>query len=253
MTYNGIVDRIVDNLGKPDRSSTFMAIVKKDIFDTITKLYRKSEPIKKDSGLIAITDVAQVDDVPDDFFIPLEVLFFNADSQRYPVKELQYEEYMRWNPDITTDDTAFGVFDVSSSPAPLIYTPENFDFDGLVGYTFTDTNPQQLVWKPAINGYYQIFYSTSFGSTEITDLTTSPAFHIAFHELIVIDVTIKHLVRRLGGLTDQISLFALQQQIKSYKDERTELLSEFAGFINVNTSTPILGYWDFMNDPSMLL
>lgn len=309
MTYADIVSRIANNIGLPSQSSVFLSITKKDIYDAISKIYRKVEPIKATYELTISSDetvltsgtlvtgrrytitsyqtgddftnvgaASNADDVeftatgttpttwtnsseitpsvqeitlPDDFFVPLEVLFYNSDGLRYPSKELQYEEYMRWNPDIEAESESFGQFDVTSTPAPFLYTRENFDFDGLVGYTFSDSNPQKLLWKPAIGGSLKIYYSNY--STSAISLTSSPDFHAIFHELIVVEVTIRQLIRKLSTLSDTVQSFGLQAEIKHYKDERTELLSNLSGYVNRNVETPTIAPFDFMNDPNMII
>ncbi len=263
MTYAEIVNRIANNLGKDNQSSVFTSITKLDIIDAMDKIYRKVEPVKVDFtatitiAASSLTLAASNPAVPPTtpltypFLVPLEVLFFNSDGQRFPCKELQYEEYIRWNPDVTADQTSFGQFDITSTPMPLLYTQENFDFDGLVGYAFSDTNPQQLLWKPAIAGSVKIYYVTY--ENTLSALTASPNIHRVFSDLIVLTVTIKQLTRILGGITDQIKLFATTRQITEFKEELAGALKDYAGFVNRDASTPVITPFDFLNDYNMLI
>jgi len=254
LIYSDVIDRIFTNTGsKGNRDATLVETTKKDIYDSIIKIYRKAEPIKKENPTtITITTVAQIATLPTDFFLPREVLFYATDGQRYDSRELEYEEYMRWNPDSEVLTTSFSELLTPVTPAELTYTKENFDYDGLVGYSFTDSDPQTLVWKPAINGTIKIYYSSFPADVELV-LTESPAMHKVFHELIVLDVTIKQLVRKLGETIDQIKLFALQNSINYYKAERADMLKDFLVYVNTNTSTPIIEPFDFLNDPEMML
>lgn len=251
MTYQDIIDRVIDNLGKPEQSSVFLSIIKKDIYDVLLKLYRKAEPIKAEQDA-TITDASQEVAVASDFFLPLEVLFYDSDGLRFPTKELQYEEYLRWDPDVEASTTSFSELVTGASPASMIYTKENFDLDGLVGYVFIDESAVKLKWKPAINGSLKIYYVT-YPTSVISTLTSSPAFHKIFHELIVLEVTIKHIVRRLGKVSNEIELYGLQQQLSHYKRERDETLSNFAGFVNRNVSAPVVEMFDFLNDYGMTI
>ena len=251
MTYNAIIDRVLTNIGR-EKSATFLETVKKDIFDIITKIYRKTEPIRQEnSTTITITTASQEVAVPSDFFVPLEVLFYDSDGLHFPCKELEYEEYLRWNPDTQQITTSFNELVTSATPISQAYTQENFDLDGLIGYTFSNALAQKLLWKPAVNGTIKLFYSAL--PSAITALTGEAQLNVAFHELIVLGVTIKQLVRRLKDTSDQMKLIGLQTEIKYYQTEWNETLSNFNGFVNRNTSTPVITPFDFLNDSSMLL
>ena len=307
-TYQGIVNAIADNLGKPDQSSLWLRIVKDDIYTEMCKIYRKIQPIKAEyttsvlstssaitSGTLTagkrytITTYVSNDDftnvgassnatgitfiatgttptewlhgstltpdcqniaLPSDFFLPLEVLFYNTDGNRYPCKELQKEEYARWNPNVTLATTSFNDIVTQATPFPIIYSQENADYDGLIGYCFPDTNPKVLDWKPAITGSVKIFYAVYPAST-ISALTASPDIHTIYQDLIVLGVTIQHLIRRLSGVKDQFELVGLQSAINRYAEDYKETLSNFNGYVNVNVSTPIITSFDFLNDPNM--
>lgn len=256
MTYAQIIRRVLantNNLGAKEPS--YLETMKDDIIDEINVLYRKAEPVKQelDTDLV-ITTAAQEAPMPEDMFIPKEVLFYNSDGHQFVAKELQYEEYMRWNPAVEAETSSFAEL-VSTPLVPVaqVYTQENADFDGLVGYTFTDTYPQNLLWKPAITGSAKIFYSTFFNPEPLTDLTESPAFNKCFHDLIVLGATIRRLTRALTTIVDQIQLFALQTALKQFKEQRTELLKDFIGFVNTNTSTPVIEPWDFLNNYNDLI
>lgn len=256
MTYAEIIRRVLantSNLGTKEPS--YLETMKDDIADEINALYRKAEPIKQELETdIAITTESQESDMPEDLFIPREVLFYNSEGHRFAAKELQYEEYMRWNPSAEGETTSFAeLVDISLTPVAEVYTQENADFDGLVGYTFTDSYPQKLLWKPAITGSAKVFYSVAYDFTALTDLTESPVFNRVYHDLIVIGATIRRLTRILTTITDQIQLFAVQTALKHYKEQRTELLKDFIGFVNTNVSTPAVEPWDFLNNYNDLI
>jgi hypothetical protein len=316
MTYADIMDRIYTNVGSKGiahREPTLVETTKKDIYDSISKIYRKSQPIKDNiintiyaddtaitSGLLTIGRIYKINTfvtgdnfmnagailnatgeeflatattptvwtngselqpipnklyLPSNFFIPLEVIFKNSDGIPFARTELQYEEYLRWNTESESVSSSFN--DLISSPVtPLLIpiTKENQDYDGLIGYTFTDSNPQTLIWKPAISGTVQIGYSTFF-DTVITDanLSSSPDIHKSFSELIVLEVTIKQLIRKISETTDQVKLIALQSSVGHYKNERTELLKDFIGYVNTNTSTPVIEPFSFQQDLDRIL
>lgn len=251
MNYNEIIDRVANNLGKSTKSSVFLSIAKKDIYDAITKFYRKTEPIK-DTSEDAITVDAQELSLSSDFFMPLEVIFNDGEGLRYPSKELEYEEYLRWNPNTEVETTSFTELVTSATPQASIYTQENADFDGLVGYVFSDTNPQKLLWKPAINGTVYIYYST-YPTIDLSDLTASPDIYRVFHNLIVDEVTIRQLVRRLGEPKSDVELYGINSQLKHYRQERDEALNDLSGFVNVNAETPSIVPFNFLNAAEMYI
>ena len=249
-TYQGIVNAIADNVGERDQSSLWLRIVKDDIFTEMCKIYRKVKPIKvpfEDTLKSTFQELA----MPDDFFLPLEVIFFDTDGNRYPCKELQNEEFIRWNPNVTLATTSFNDIITDASPQPLYYTQENVDFDGLIGYSFFDTNPITLKWKPSINGSYQMLYSTY--PEVISSLTNSPDVHTVFQDLIVLGVTIQHLIRRLSGVKDQNEFMGTQAALNRYSDDYKETMNDFNGYVNSNISTPIISPFDFLNSPDMLI
>ncbi|MHB9147705.1 MAG: hypothetical protein ACYC2U_04725 [Candidatus Amoebophilus sp.] len=190
--------------------------------------------------------------LPSDFFLPLEVVFSNSESQRFPVRELQYEEYLRWNPNIVVETSSFTDLVTNAVPVPMAMTEENAMLDGLIGYVFSDTNPIRLKWKPAIDGVVQIFYAV-YPTSAISDLTASPDIHTIYQDLIVLGVTIQQLTRRLTSPKDQIELFGLQTAIKRFGEDYQETLKNFGGYVNTNTSAPIIQPFDFMNDYDMFI
>ena len=251
MTYRSIVDRVADNLGIDSQSSRFLAITKSDILDVLAKVYRKVEPIKAEKSY-TLTTAAQETALESDFFIPLEIIFNDSDGARFASKELTLEEFLRWNPDVEQTTVSFSELITSATPQTDPYTQENFDFDGLVGYVISDEATPKLKWKPAIAGTATMLYAV-FPTAESVTLTESPAFHKTFHELIVLEITIKHLVRRLSGAKDQIELIGIQSQISNYKRDRDETLSNLNGFVNRMVSTPVIEPFNFLNSSDMII
>lgn len=253
MNYAQIMSRIYDNVGRKDnnRPTGLTDTMRNDIFDSLNKIYRRTEPIKEENSGIIITSESQELEMPSGFFLPIEVIFNSTDSQRYPSKELEYEEFMRWNPETEFITTSFTELVTTATPQASIITQENLDYDGLVGYTFTDTKPQKLVWKPAINGTISIYHSVH--PILPIELDEAPDIHDVFHELIVLEVTIKNLTRKLDMVESEIQLYGLNQKIKHYKEERMEMLNNLSGFVNKNAETPRIIPFDFLSDYSMLV
>lgn len=253
--YTEIINRIADNLGRDNQSAIFSSIVKNDIVDSLSKIYRKTEPIKAVAEYnLAIESeegyYSEEISMPDDFFVPLEVVFISSDGRRYPTKEIEEEEFLRWKPTVLSTTSSFSEIVTSTTPIPMMGTKENFDLDGIIGYTFSDTIPQKLLWKPPVEGKVQIFYSSFVDEFGIAD---DLHIHKLFISLIVLDVTIKFLVRQLSKATTEIQLFGLRSQINEYKTEYTETLSNFAGYVNRNVSTPLIEPFDFQNDINMTI
>ena len=259
MTYNEMVRRIGHNLGFVSLNSAFISIAKKDIFDVVTMIMRKAEIPK-----ILFSDVIDDDEddatnptssitLPTDFYIPVEVMFFASSGNRFPEIEMTRETYERWNPNVNLTTESFASIVTSATPQELIWTTENFDFDGYIGYLFTDTQPQTLIWKPAVNGTVKIYYAV-FPLTMFTDLTTTPEIHQAFHSTIVDAVTLKMLVRRLTDKTlTEIQFVGIRSSIKEYKESFKESLADFTGYSKKTAETPIMEAFAFLNDPAMEL
>lgn len=251
MTYNDIINRVADNVGIENQSARFRTIAKQDIYDALLKVYRKTEPIKAEK-VTTITTAAQEITVETDFFIPLEVVFKDSDGLTFASKELTLEEFLRWNPDVEVETESFNELITSATPQSLSYTQENYDLDGLVGFVFADESSIKLKWKPAIAGTVTVLYAT-FPTSLVTVLTDSPSIHKAYHDLLVSEVTLKHLVRRLSGANNEIQLAGINSQISFFRKERDETLSNFNGFVNRTVSTPLMEPFDFLNSPDMLI
>jgi hypothetical protein len=238
-----------NNLG--NKEAGYLETMKDDMFDAINNIYRKAEPFKTELTTdFILTTVSQEVDVPDDFFVPKQVIFYNSDGQRYDSKELQYEEYMRWNPNVEVETSSFTELLTPVTPVVEIFTKENADYDGLVGFTFSDTDPQQLLWKPAIAGTAKLYYSQSYSTAVGTDLTLSPALFKAYHDLIVINVTIKRIVRMLTSVPDdqQSKIYGLQTALKYYTNEQTIISKDLYGYVNTNSETPTIEPFNFLNN-----
>jgi hypothetical protein len=251
--YADIINRIADNLGKDNQSAVFTSIVKNDIVDALNKIYRKGEPVKK----VVEFNITSADPVPEgsynyeivmptDFFIPREVLFVTNQEQHFPVKELTYEEFLRWSPSVIESGSFNDLVETlnPATPVPLLMTKENFDLDGYVGFTFSDTFPQKLLWKPSINGKVKIYYSAYIDDFDIEDNTH---IHDLFLSLIVIDVTLKYKIRQLSSPESDLNLYGLNRQISEYKEQYKEVLKDFLVYVNTNVSTTLIEPFELLN------
>jgi len=251
MNFNDIITSIGVNIGSPNLPSAERTVVKRDIDYVINKVLRKSEGLKKKTEFTITTDdSSQV--MSDDFLAVREVIFLNSDGNRYFSKEIEYETYLKWRPNII-NNTPFGVFDTASTPELIYDSQENFDLDGYVGYTWLDTATQvTLLWKPAIAGTIQVYHSY-IPESLLSSLSSSPNFNTAFHDVVIDGVTEKQLIRKFSRARTEIEIVSLRSQIKYYSDNYKESLAEFLKFVNKEAETHRVEPFDFLNDHSMLL
>jgi len=271
MTYQGIIDRVMSNLGYAvdNIMPKDISKLKLDLFDVVTNILRQSESLKTlkeystaeaDTGLgfgeeafgdAAFGGIETINsiDMESDFYAPLEVTFKNSDGVAIVGKELQYEEFMRWNPITEPTTTSFNDIVTDATPQEIYYSEENLKYDGSVGYCFTDTVPQKLIWKPAFVGTIQIYYTKINNDASII-LSSSPEMHFAFHEAVVHGVTLKWLLRLLPTAKSDIMLFAYRDMVANHRKDYEKYLADFAGWSNRQTETPIVSGFGFLNDPS---
>ncbi|MFA4916706.1 MAG: hypothetical protein WC974_09865 [Thermoplasmata archaeon] len=274
MTYQGIINRVVNDTGVDNNNITVkdVAKFKLDLFDVTTQLLRIGEALKAattysisetalvggfgelgfgESGFGAEPAIQEVN-METSFYAPQEVIFKNSDGVRVYAQEMQYEEYLRWNPNITEVTTSFNDIVTDATPQELFYTEENNKFDGGIGYCFTDTNPQKLIWKPAFTGTVEIYYSKINPETALS-LSSSPDIHFAFHEAIVHGVTMKWLFRLLPFAKTEVQLLAYRDMVAYHKDEYKKMVADFTGWVNRLAETPVIQGFGFLQDPSMFI
>jgi len=251
MTYKEIMYRAGLNVGIDSLSQADISVMKRYIFDIVTELLRKTDTIKSVYELDITTDDEDAQ-LPTDFYAPLDVVVTASDNSYFNMVEISYEDYLKWNPNIVTGTTSFAELVTDATPDQLYWTRQNEDFDGKVGYFFTDTFPIILKWKPAIAGAMQIYYS-SVPASEITTLTGSPTLHAAFHEAVVLGVTIKWLRALIIRSQNQERTFTVSTALRVFEKEYDKILGDLGGFTNRTTTTHRVEQFDFLNDAEMLL
>lgn len=261
MTYEQIIRRIADNLGVSATNGVFRATARRDIYDVLQLIIRKSEFPKK---LYEVTIVDAEDslgpptpfeeaDMPSDFYLPIEVIFFATSGNRFGEIEMTRETYERWNPNVEVTTSSFNDLVTGASPQELIWTTENFDYDGYIGYCFTDTQPRKILWKPAVNGTLKIYYTNFLSPFTAKQYDETPGMHSVFNELIIDSVTVKMLIRKYRITTDQVALDALRSELSEYKAKVKEGNADFVGYTQKTAQTSKVEGFDFLNDSEMWL
>lgn len=193
--------------------------------------------------------------MPSDFYIPLEVKILTSSGNIYASKEMSYEDYMNWNPNTDFLSTSFSEAASATDPVEYYFTDENDKYDGNVGYCFPVllvNNLRTMVWKPDVNCTIQIYYVAITQST-VSTLTNSPSVHFAFHELIVLSVTLKWLKRRMLKSKTEVELFACKSLIQSYEEQYKEMLNDYAGYVETTAYAQTAEIFNFLNDRDMLI
>jgi hypothetical protein len=270
MTYKDILTRVANNLRLPSITSAFLSVAKRDIYDVLCVLIQEHEFITTEINIPITTAITSVDlSTYADFFSPLELVFLDSDGNRLYTKEILPETYLKWNPTTEYSVESFNELITDATPSTILYSAENEQLDGYVGYTFTDDFVGQLKWKPAINGSIQMVYvrapilqdigygfnyGFNYGSSDLLGFT--PPLNPAFHTMIVESLTVKSLYRMLldENLTE-VRLIALRSLIKEHQSEFKKQSDTFAAFIKKTATfeAKSVEFFDFLNDRSMLL
>ncbi len=260
MTYNTIVQRIRKNLGLTALTQQELDDIKLDIVDIITLVTREAESLKAVATITATDDgtTEQSQDLSaspfSNFYMPLEVVFFSSSGNKYISKEIEHEEYLKWNPNASAETATFSEIASDSDPDELTYTIENEQLDGYVCYTIKDTFPMTMSWKPRIAGTIQVLYLQVGVSESITSPETSkPSLHEAFHNVIIDGVMVRQLQAKITKVDNEVQLYALNGLLKNYKDSFDKGLAKFSGYINKRVETARIEPFDFLNDRTMLL
>lgn len=271
MTYKDILVRVANNLGLPSLTSAFLSVAKKDIYDVLCALIQEHEFATTEKTITITTSVTSVDlysSMPD-FFSPLELVFLDSDNNRLYTKEILPETFLKWNPNVDLTVESFNELVTDATPSAILFSAENEQLDGYVGYTFTDDVAPLLKWKPAIDGSIQMIYvraplltaegygfnyGFNYGSSDLLGLI--PPMNPAFHTLIVEGVTLKFLYRRLldKQLTD-IQLNGINTSIRLHQKEYQKQSDNYGAFIKKTATFEAkeIEFFDFLNDRSMLL
>lgn len=261
MTYEDIIRRIADNLGLSATNGVFRATARRDIYDVLQLIVRKSEFPKK-LYEITIADAENDNDpvtpweeadMPSDFYLPIEVIFFASSGNRFGEIEITRETYEKWIPDTSVTTDSFNELITAATPQELIWTQENFDYDGYIGYVFTDTQPRKILWKPPVNGTLKVYYTNDFTQFAASEYANSPGIHRVFQELIVDSVTVKMLTRKYRMVKTEVELVALRSELSEYKAKVVSGQSDFVGYTQKSAETDRVEPFNFLNDSTMLL
>jgi len=244
--YQDIINMVANNVGLASQSSIWIEITKADIYVELCKIFRKTKPIKLDISIPITSSVNEII-MPDNFYIPFEVVFLDTNNHLLKCKELQREEYMRWNkPNTILTEGEIFVSNNLDTSVETVETANDLELQFSIGYNFYYNNNSHYVqWKPAINGTIRILYSKQ--PDELSLLNNYSEIDSVFAELIALGVTVRQLSRKLIGVTKQEELFGLQAALNKYSEEYKDILNSFNGYVNSNTSTPLVEPFDFMN------
>lgn len=253
MTYQELIRRTAANLSITSISSAFIATAKRDMYDVVNSITRKIQFLKevKES---TITDASGDLTLETDFFFPVEVVFLNESGHQFISVEIQRESYEKWIPNVSLITTSFVELVTSATPDVYIWTRENEDFDGKIGYLFTDTSPRVLKWKPLVDGSVKVIYA-KYDENAITTLSSSPEMHKTFHELIVLGLTLKLLYRMLLSVESEVKLIAIDKSIRLYQKEFKDMIGDFTAFAEKKSTFEVqrMEGFEFLNDRNMLL
>lgn len=253
MTYQEIIRRTAANLSIVSISTAFIAVAKRDMYDVVNTITRKVQFLKA-VKVETITDSSGDLTLQSDFFFPVEVVFFDSNGNQFVSVEIQREAFEKWAPNVALETQSFVNLVTSATPDIYIWTQENEDYDGKVGYLFTDTDPVTLKWKPLVGGTVNVLYAI-YDNTAITTVSNSPAIHKVYHELIVIGITLKLLHRKLLVVETEVELIAIQSSIKIYRAEYTDMMGDLVAFSEKKATFEVqqMEGFDFLNDRRMLL
>lgn len=261
MDYRTIIQQISLNLGVDNPSTREIDVVKRDVYAVLMFLMRKSAPIQKTHNVASLTTSDESTFLPSDFYLADQVIIYASSGNRYFSKELEHEEYLRWqpNPELTVE--SFNELVTDATPQEIFYTKENFDYDGYVGWTIPDemvdnsgTLVYQMIWKPTFTGSMDVLYKSidGIGLSDVA-LTITPEIRRAFHDTLVSGGTTKALQRKIMHAKSEIELASMQLSYRLYKDDYDNGVAELAGVTNASSETPRIEPFEYLNDWDMMI
>lgn len=185
-------------------------------------------------------------DMPDDFYIPLEVNF-DAPDKRYASKEMTREQYVNWNPNRALAEDADDLYEWDTVHTTNL-TEENIDYDNLIGYFFQQLGATaQLIWKPKFSGTITISYAYLPSITAADG--TAIDINRRFADLMIWGATIKGLVRKLtSDNINEAKLAGIQISLRKYESDFNRLLHEFTNFMHKRTEAARILPFSILND-----
>lgn len=251
MNHRDIVLDVLNNLGQSPNAKALSSI-KRDLWYLTNRIFRQSKGIKDTLTKTITTSMTELL-MPDNFFVAEEVQFFTPSNNKFYSQEVAYEKFMKWNPSTETTIESFNEL-VKSADAPqeILTSPEDIELDGKVGYVFQDEiDMSKLLWKPAINGTLKIYHCVT--PFEDIDLDATPHMHFSFYDMLINGCTARGLLRLIKNAKNEVELVGLQASHKQYREDFRDDLSEYAGYVEKRSSTPVMQGFDFLNDGDMAI
>jgi hypothetical protein len=193
-------------------------------------------------------------ELPNDFYIPHEVVFEDSESKRILTKEMSRSQYVSWSPNrIYTDSLPFKVTDPVASLIRTHYTDESQDYDGSLGYLFqVKEGKTYFLFKPNVTGTLTISYSHI--PNVVVNATDSLQINRRFSDLVVYGATLKELTRRLTKPNiKELEFAGVQSSIGLYRKEYKELLHLFTNFANKRSESAKILPFSLINDNDMII
>ncbi|WP_337872917.1 hypothetical protein [Ignavibacterium sp.] len=253
MTYKEILQKVSNNLNIDNPEVSFYSIGLTDIRLILNEVIRNTNFLTKvyeNTTLDSATTSLNLSTI-NDFLYPLEVLFLSPEGARYITQEIFHETFLKWEPNVVLSGS-FSDLVTQATPLTEHYTFENFKLDGSVGFTFADTYPRQLLWKPGVNGTLKILY---VAKPAIPTPTGTPELNSLFDDLLIHGVTARMLLRQLKEAKSEIEVVAIRTLYGEYQSLYKDAVGNLIEFTNKfsNDEAKVAEPFFFLTDPDMLL
>lgn len=160
-SYRDLVNEVARNTGAADRIDAMIPQILIGIHWAETELHRISEAVNFVQR-ISLTTANELYNLPHDFNTHREILITNSSLERYEVKEVEFDELLRYEPASTVGSVDSE--DLSVNPqlikTTFTQTKDEARFGGKVLYAiFRSGDGYQIAVKPRINGILWLYYS----------------------------------------------------------------------------------------------
>lgn len=266
MNYKEIYNKVLNNIGELKATSEILTRIAGDVTDVFLQdVHGRSEaPCKNVDYTLTETHTVNLGDppvptvvdwneeeMPADFYIPLEVKFAQGDMI-VACNELTAEEFLLWNPNpviSSGDDILAEPVDISVNT--FKYTELN-RYDGSIGYYFEVIGEKIILhWKPKIACTLSIRYA--YVPTLNLNDEQPINIHRMFTDLLVNGATVRELRRRLLKADNQFTYLAIKDNINMYYAEFNRLLDRYIGWTKRKADTPRILPFSNFTDNSMEL
>lgn len=192
-------------------------------------------------------------ELPSYVYVPFDAHFkvsIANSGAGYLNKEMTEEQYNRWVPYGGIKNPPEGeVYILDEGPQATVYTLDNLEFDGRIGYFFyVYEEKMYLMFKPAVDGAVTIRFSY-IPTIDTTESTAMP-IHTAFANGIIAGTSYRQLQKMLLQAQSELEVAKIQTLQGQYMNSYKSSVKVFSGFNRKKTKVASIKMFGICDDIS---